>query len=88
MPPKPSDSSMRIRLTDERRVRIVAAIKNFYEESFDETLSDFRAQELLAFFVAELGPPVYNQGVQDARRFLMERLDDLEGEVYEPEPPR
>lgn len=83
----PAGSPLRIRLTDERRVRLLASIKRFYEDSFDETPSDFRAAELLDFFVAEIGPVVYNQGVQDARGFLQERLDDLEGEVYEPERP-
>lgn len=78
-------SPMRTRLTDERRVRLIASIKRFYEDAFDETLSDFRTAELLDFFVAGLGPVVYNQGVQDARGYLQERLDDLEGEVYEPE---
>ena len=32
------------------------------------------------------GPQVYNQAIQDARKFVMERLDDLEGELWEPEP--
>jgi len=28
---------------------------------------------------------LYNQAVQDARKFMQERLDDLDGEVYRPE---
>ena len=73
-------------MTDERRSRLLEAIRRHYLESFDEEISDFRAESLLDFFVAELGPAVYNQGVQDARKHLQERLDDLEGEVYEPDP--
>ncbi len=34
-----------------------------------------------------LGPPVYNQAVQDARGFVQEKLDDLDAEFYEPEDP-
>ena len=30
----------------------------------------------------------YNQAVQDARAFLQTKLDDLDGELYEPEEPR
>ncbi len=29
---------------------------------------------------------VYNQAIQDARAALQSKLDDLEGEFYEPEP--
>ena len=78
---------MRIRLSSERRDRLLAVIKRHFSEEFDETLSDFRAQALLDFFVGELGPPVYNQGVRDAARYLQEKLTDLDGEIYEREPP-
>jgi uncharacterized protein (DUF2164 family) len=81
------ESPMRIRLSAERRAKMLAAIKGYYSSRFDEILSDFRAEELLDFFVAQLGPAVYNQGVQDARAFLQNKLDDIEGEVYEPERP-
>lgn len=37
--------------------------------------------------VEELGPPVYNQAIQDARAFMAEKLGDLDAEYYEPETP-
>ena len=77
---------MRIRLDPERRTMLLDAIARFYREEFDEPLSDFRAATLLDFFVAELGPPVYNQGVRDAAGYVSEKLLDIEGEVYEREP--
>jgi uncharacterized protein (DUF2164 family) len=76
---------MRIRLADERRARIVVALQRLFAESFEGTLSDFQAGRVLDFFVEELGAPVYNQAIQDARAFLQEKLEDLEGEFYEPE---
>ena len=76
-------SPMRIRLSPERRASLLRAIKQHFSAEFDEPLSDFRAQGLLDFFVRELGPPVYNQGVRDASSFIQERLADIEGEVYE-----
>jgi uncharacterized protein (DUF2164 family) len=80
-------SPMRIRLSPERRARLLAVIKRRFEEEFDETLSDFRAQALLDFFVSELGPPVYNQGVRDAARYVQDKLTDIDGEIHEREPP-
>ena len=80
-----AESPMRIRLADERRKNLIRSIKNHFDENFDEPLSDFRAEALLDFFVRELGPPVYNQGVRDACAYMQEKLGDIEGEVYETE---
>jgi len=76
---------MRIQLTDERRERMLRAIEKYFAEHFDEKLSRFKAEQLLDFFVRELDPPVYNQGIRDAHAFVQERLTDLEGEFYEPD---
>ena len=78
-------SPMRIRLSPERRAGLLSAIKEYFSAEFDESLSDFRAEGLLEFFVRELGPPVYNQGVRDAASFIQEKLTDIDGEVSEPE---
>ena len=75
----------RIRLAPERRALLLTAITRYFASEFDETLSDFRAEALLEFFVRELGPPVYNQGVHDATLYMQEKLADIEGEIYERE---
>lgn len=75
---------MAIRLADDRRERLLASIRGFHLEEFDEEISTFRAEKLLEFFLEALGPHVYNQAVQDARAFLQRRLDELDGEVWAP----
>jgi uncharacterized protein (DUF2164 family) len=84
----PNESPMRIRLSSERRATLLGAIKRYFSEEFDESMSDFRAEGLLDFFVRELGPPVYNQGVRDACGYLQEKLSDIEGDIYERESER
>jgi uncharacterized protein (DUF2164 family) len=86
-PTDPTASPMRIRLSPERRSALVGAIQRYFAEEFDETLSEFRTEGLLDFLVAELGPPIYNQGVRDASAYVAEKLIDIEGEVYERERP-
>lgn len=75
---------MKIELSEERRAEIVRRIQGFYLEQFEEELSAFRADHLLDFFLEALGPQVYNQAVQDARAFMLRKLEDLEGEVWMP----
>ncbi|HUH12705.1 MAG TPA: DUF2164 domain-containing protein [Longimicrobiales bacterium] len=76
---------MAITIDDRRREDLVSRLRGFYRQELDEELSAFRAEQILEFMLGALGSQVYNQAVQDARRFLQEKLDDLEGEVYEPE---
>ena len=77
---------MRIQLSDDRRAGLLRSIKQHFDEEFEDPISDFRADGLLDFFLRELGPAVYNQGVRDAAAFIQDKLADIEGEVYEREP--
>ncbi|MFT4711162.1 MAG: hypothetical protein ACI9D0_001347 [Bacteroidia bacterium] len=76
---------LRIRLSDDRRGALKRDLSAYFEAQFGEPLSDFRADELVAFFMQQLGPQVYNQAIADARGFMLEKIDDLEVEVYEPD---
>lgn len=85
MPDRPDDNPMQIRLSPERRENLIAEIRRLFVEEFDRDLSEFQAQRLLNFLIRHLGAPVYNQAIQDVRAALQAKLDDLEGEFYEPE---
>ena len=82
---KSSSSSTRIRLSDERRAQLLTSLKAYFGDEFDDPLSDFKAEGLLDFFVKELGPPIYNQGVRDAASYMQAKLADIDGEIYERE---
>lgn len=71
-----------ITLTVEKRAQLVAKVQTLFQSEFDESLSDFRAERLLEEMLNALGPAVYNQAVQDVRKHLQSKLDDLDGEVY------
>ena len=76
---------MRIRLSDERRAELAESLERFVMDEFEIELSRFQATRLLDHLVRRLGAPIYNQAIQDARGFVQEKLDDLEGEFYEPD---
>ena len=71
-----------IHLDDERRARLVGQLQTLFAAEFDETLSAFRAEQVLELMLTTLGPGIYNQAVQDVRAHLQSKLDDLDGEVY------
>ena len=76
---------MTIELDEARKERLIAQLQGFFLEEFDEELSRFRAEQVLTFALEKLAPQVYNQAVQDALGFMQQRLDELDGEVHEPE---
>jgi uncharacterized protein (DUF2164 family) len=85
--PPDTDRPMHVKLTDERRERVADAIQRFFAAELDQELSDFQVERLIDFLAKQLGAPIYNQAIQDARVFFQSKLDDLDGEFYEPEEP-
>jgi uncharacterized protein (DUF2164 family) len=75
----------RIRLEGDRRERMLREMQRFFVTEFEIELSDFQAERALDFLVVELGAPVYNQAIRDARAFVHDKLDDLDAEFFEPE---
>ncbi len=71
-----------ITLSDERRQRLIGQLQTLFATEFDETLSEFRAEQVVNLMLTTLGPGIYNQAVQDVRGHLQTKLDDLDGEVY------
>lgn len=76
---------MDIELSDDRRRTVAGRLQSLFREEFDEDLSEFRADEIVDFFVKTLGPDIYNQAVADVRAHLQAKLDDLDGDVFIPE---
>jgi len=76
---------MRINLSAERKEEIASALSGFYKEQFDEELSEYRASTIMEFMLQRIGPSQYNQAVTDVRKFLMEKVEELDTEFYEPE---
>jgi uncharacterized protein (DUF2164 family) len=79
------NNPFKIILSEERSRVIRDRLTAFYKEEFDESLSAFRAERLLEFFLKTLGPPLYNQAMGDARAFMQQKLEDLDAEFYCPE---
>jgi uncharacterized protein (DUF2164 family) len=79
------DNPLRIKLSSDRRATLIKLLIEFCAEWFDAKLSEYQAERLLDFFIKQLGPPIYNQAIADARAFMLEKLEDLDVEFYEPE---
>ena len=75
--------SMSIQLSPEQRQQASASIERCFAEQLDQKIGNITAGGLLAFFLEEVAPSVYNQAVADAQKRLLERVAELEVRVSE-----
>ncbi|WP_035290973.1 DUF2164 domain-containing protein [Clostridium sp. KNHs214] len=69
--------SNNIKLSKEKREKMISSIKEYFFNERDEELGDLAAGLILDFFIEELSMEFYNQGVYDSYKYMNDRIDDL-----------
>jgi len=70
-----------LELTKQQRADAIASIERYFEENLDP-IGDMPAGLLLNFLLEEIGPVIYNQAIADAQTRMMQRVADLNGELF------
>lgn len=65
------------RLSDEEKQLAIKELIAFYEVERDEKIGVIAADEILNHFLQSVGTKLYNKGIEDARKALRTRLDEL-----------
>lgn len=65
-------------LPKEKRRVCAENIINFFREKRDEELGVIAAEDILDFFLEDIGPMIYNKGVEDSREALRKQFDNLD----------
>lgn len=76
---------MTIELSPETRKQALNSIERYFEQNMDEKIGNIAAGALLGFFLAEIGPSIYNKGVADTQSSLQARVAEVDIEVHEDE---
>ena len=76
---------MPVKLSHDQRKKAVHSIGRYFSEELEHEIGEMKAGFLLDYFLKEIAPIAYNQGVNDARRFLEEKMEDLPGTCFEHE---
>lgn len=71
--------SSKIVMNKETRREMIQAVKTYFLKERDEDLGDLAASLILDFFMENLAPYAYNQGVYDSYKYMNERTEDLLG---------
>ena len=71
-----------IKLPKEQKDMIVEDLRVFFEEERSETIGNLAAEQFIDFMIKEIGPFLYNKGIEDARQLVIERLAFVDEELY------
>lgn len=76
---------MAITLRPDTQKQILASIKRYVAETFDQDIGDLKAGLFLDYVLKEIAPSVYNQAISDAQAYFTARTQDLDGVCFEKE---
>jgi len=65
-------------LPQEKRESSIEEIIAFFEKERSEEIGIIAAEEILDFFLQNIGNHVYNKGIEDSRDIFKKRLNDTE----------
>jgi dinuclear metal center YbgI/SA1388 family protein len=76
---------MSIELAKDVKKEAIASIERYFAENMEVKVGNIAAGALLNYFLAELGPVVYNQAIADVQARLQIRVSELDIEHHEDE---
>jgi len=62
---------------DQKRFRVQELI-TFFKKERDEDLGIIAAEDILSFFLKTAGADMYDRGIEDSKKLLSVRFEDLE----------
>lgn len=68
---------MKFQLKDEDKRRLIQEIQDFFYNERDEEIGIIAAGLVLDFMVDNIAGKAYNKGVDDAKKFMFDKLDDI-----------
>lgn len=71
-----------MQITDAQRKAMREAIREYFEEERDESIGIIQQDGILALFMEQLAPIVYDKALDDAKAWFTRRLQELENDYY------
>lgn len=67
----------KIKLNDSNKTNMKRKISKYFSEERGEDLGELACELVLDFFMEELAPEIYNQGVEDSYVYMKDSIEDL-----------
>lgn len=69
------------RLSEDEKEKAKEALIYFFEKERDQQIGLIAAEEILNFFLEQVGPKLYNKGLQDAKTAVQNRMEELDYDI-------
>ena len=74
---------MTIELTKAAHTAALLSLERYFLEENGEPIGNMAAGALLTFFLADIGPAIYNQAIADAQESMQARVAEIDIELHE-----
>ncbi len=71
-----------IKLPKEEKEQIVRSVQQYFEEERSETIGNLAAEQIIDHMLQLLGPYLYNKAIADARAVVLEKISQVDDELY------
>ncbi len=71
-----------IHINDEKKGQMMEEIHYFFKEEYELDLGLIGQETVLDFFLENLGKPIYNIALDDAKKFYDRQRDNMESGFY------
>lgn len=71
-----------VKLRKEDKEQLITAIQQFFFDERGEEVGNIAAETVLDFMIKQLGPYLYNEGIKDAQKLIMERMQSMDDDLY------
>jgi uncharacterized protein (DUF2164 family) len=71
------------KFSKEQKAELIDSLQRYFQEELDSRLSEIQAGFLLEYFLKEIAPFAYNQGVEDAQKYFLAKTEELTGTYFE-----
>ncbi|UKS29746.1 DUF2164 domain-containing protein [Paenibacillus sp. HWE-109] len=78
---------LKLKLEKEQKDQLISHVQTYFYEERSEEIGALSAEFLLDYMIAEIGPYIYNQAIQDALKLVGDKMVALEDDLHAIEKP-
>ncbi|PLT31913.1 DUF2164 domain-containing protein [Peribacillus deserti] len=78
---------MRMNLSKEQKNILVEKIQEFFRQEHGDELGNLAGENFLEFIYREIGPHIYNSGINDAKALVQDRMLNIDEDLSSLERP-
>lgn len=69
---------MKVKINEDEKKVLISKIQDYFATERDEEIGIIAAENILEFFLDELGKNVHNSALDKAKKWYLKKMDDLD----------